>query len=148
MVILRVLGDILDGSGWTQIINKAGITTEGRAESLLRGNNVTRCRYAHQITASGLYTLQQEAYHEYLTKTTSKDPMMMYRMTFEEWKESRMKHHPQFYYWDKVLELELIALMFVKSIRTSNFNMYTASFIKIIPYIFSLDHINYMRWLP
>ena len=43
MVILRVLGDILDGSGWTQIINEAGITTEGRAESLLRENNVTRC---------------------------------------------------------------------------------------------------------
>ena len=59
-----------------------------------------------------------------------------------------MKHNPQFYYWDKVLELELIALMFVKSIRTSNFNMYTASLIEIIPYIFSFDHINYMRWLP
>ena len=57
-------------------------------------------------------------------------------------------HHPQFCYWDKVLELELIALMFVRAVRTSDFKMYTTSLIQIIPYIFCFDHINYMRWLP
>ena len=84
MVILQVIGDLLEGSGWTQIINESGITTEGRAESLLRGNNVTRCRQVHQVTAAGYYTLQQEAYKEYLTTTTLNDPDVIYRMTFLE----------------------------------------------------------------
>ena len=47
-----------------------------------------------------------------------------------------------------VLHLELLCLMYVRSIRNSGFKVYVASLIEIAPYVFAFDHTNYMRWLP
>lgn len=46
---LQVLGDWLDGSGWTEALVKAGVTTQGRAESMVSVSMITRTRYAHQV---------------------------------------------------------------------------------------------------
>ena len=52
MLIFNILGDLLESSGWTTIVNKAGITTSGWAESLLKAIHVT-----HQVTAATLFSL-------------------------------------------------------------------------------------------
>ena len=54
MVMLSVIEDWLDGSGWSAAIAQAGITTPGRAESLTSASHVTSARYAHQVK----YTLE------------------------------------------------------------------------------------------
>lgn len=55
---------------------------------------------------------------------------------------------PQFYLWYTTLQLELLVLTFIKSLRTGNFTLYVDSLTKLTPWFFVLDHINYARWVP
>lgn len=52
MVALRVLGRWLDGSGWVDALVQAEITTQGRADAMLKAAHVTRARYAHEVSYS------------------------------------------------------------------------------------------------
>ena len=36
----------------------------------------------------------------------------------------------------------------LKSLRTADFPFYTDCLIKLAPWFFALDHINYARWVP
>lgn len=62
MTALKMIGDLLDGSGWTNAITTAGIATSGTADSFIKASHVTRSRHAHQITAAALSILQHNAY--------------------------------------------------------------------------------------
>lgn len=46
---MDVLGDLLDGSGWTSALVQSSITTKGRADGMLSASHITRTRYAHQV---------------------------------------------------------------------------------------------------
>ena len=52
MVVLKMLGDLLEGSGWTGALVQAGITTSGLADAFLKAKHVTRSRWAHQAEAA------------------------------------------------------------------------------------------------
>ena len=39
-------------------------------------------------------------------------------------------------------------LLYVRSIREGNFQLYLESLTKIVPWMFALDHTHYFRWLP
>jgi len=54
LAALEAIGSLLLGSGWTDAVAQAGITTTGLAESL-----VTLAHHTHQVTASSLHILQQ-----------------------------------------------------------------------------------------
>ena len=62
MAYTKALGDWLEGSGWTSILEKARISTPGRIESFLSGNNVKRCRYAHQLSLAALLKLSHAVF--------------------------------------------------------------------------------------
>ena len=53
-----------------------------------------------------------------------------------------------FCFWNCILYLELVLLEFVRSIRSGNFDLYINSLKLIVPWMFSLYHHNYARWLP
>ena len=57
MTILKVLSDLLEGSGWTAALVQADIASTGAADSLLKASHVTRTRNDHQVTACALYGL-------------------------------------------------------------------------------------------
>ena len=57
MAFLRAIGNWLDGSGWTNIFERAKITTAGGIESYLCGSKVKRTRYAHQVSLASLIHL-------------------------------------------------------------------------------------------
>ena len=59
LAVLKAIGSWLLGSGWTEAIAQAGITTTGRAESLVTSTHITRTRYVHQVTASSTEALQE-----------------------------------------------------------------------------------------
>jgi hypothetical protein len=54
---------------------------------------------------------------------------------------------PEFFIWKSVLNLELICLRFVRSIREANFVLYIDVLKELLPWMFALDHTNYSRWL-
>lgn len=64
---------------------------------------------------------------------------------FEEWCARCKQEAPQFYFWYTTLQLELLVLTFIKSLRTGNFTLYVDSLTKLAPWFFILDHTN---WVP
>ena len=66
MTALKLLGDWLDGSGWTSALVAAEVATGGVADSLIKANHLTRTRRAHQAKAACLFILQNKAYSAYV----------------------------------------------------------------------------------
>ena len=142
MALLSAMGYWLDGSGWVAVMTTANVTTEGRADALQKGSYTSRAQWAHQVTAAALYILQKRAYTTYQEDSTTTD-----MLTFEDWRQQMNEAHPLFAYWNKVFNLELLLLQFLRRQREVNFLLYVQTLGKIIPWMFALDHIHYARWL-
>jgi hypothetical protein len=78
MAALTTLGDLLDGSGWTNVLTQAGIATAGTADSFLKGAHVKRTRHTHQVTSSALSSLLHTAYDMYSMETSAP-------LSFDDW---------------------------------------------------------------
>ena len=141
---LTTIGDWLEDSGWTSALVEANVASAGIADSFLKGSHISRTRHAHQVTASSLFILMNEAYSHY---TASLD-QGTHISTFEEWRREMEAAAPQFQYWSTTLDFELAILIFVRSLREGNFQLYIESLSQLAPWFFALDHPNYARWLP
>ncbi len=64
MNFLGVLGDWLEGSGWSYVMTASNVTTKGRAVGLQKGSHTTRGQWAHQVRVVVLFALQSKAYAE------------------------------------------------------------------------------------
>lgn len=146
MAGLRVIGEFLDGTGWSNAIVQADVATKGTADGFIHVSHVTKTRRAHQVTAATLHILQRRAFVKYLESTADSDTIS--EATFTEWCEEMMLVHPMFRFWSTVLELELNLLAFIRAVRTSNFELYIETLTKMVPWFFALDHVHYARWLP
>ena len=143
MTALKMLGDLLEGSGWTGALVQAEVATSGTADSFLKASHVTRTRRAHQVTASALYLLLQKAYTEYSDGLTEGDDLM----SLEDWC-TEAAACPHFHFWYLILHLELVVMIYVKAIREGNFLLYIDALTKLVPWFFALDHTHYSRWIP
>lgn len=141
MYALKVLGDLLDSSGWTSALTQANVASSGTADSFLKVSHVTRTRHAHQVTASALHLLLHKAY-------SSNQEGQEDAMSLEAWCDERAKVSPQFHFWFTILHVELQVLIFVRSLREADFNLYIDSLSQLVPWFFSLDHTHYARWIP
>ncbi len=90
MAALKILGDFLEGSGWTGALVQAGVGTHGTADSLLKASHVTRTHCVHQVTASSLYLLLQKAYAEYSNDLEEGAHLL----PLEDWCFDRAAAHP------------------------------------------------------
>lgn len=134
-----MLGGWLEDSGWTRALVQANVASPGTADSFVKASHITKTRHAHQVTSASLYVLLQNAY---VASTESAEPV-----PFEEWCVQRASHSAQFDYWLKTLSLEILLLLFVRSIREGYFQLYIESLTKLMPWMFALDHTHYARWL-
>ncbi len=55
---------------------------------------------------------------------------------------------PTFQFWDTVLRLEKLILIFVRSHHENNFDLYIEVLEALVGFFFILDHYNYARWIP
>jgi len=69
-------------------------------------------------------------------------------VSFNDWCLKKVAAVPQFHFWYLTLQLELLLLVFVRSLREANFEFYVDAVSTIVPWFFGLDHTNYARWLP
>ena len=67
---------------------------------------------------------------------------------FDEWRQLKEDENPQFKFWSLTLEIQLLVLVFVRSLREEDVHLYIQVLQKIAPLMFALDHPNYARWLP
>ena len=105
------LGNILKDSGWTTIVSNAQIARPV-TESLVSGHDVVRTKYIHQVTASTLHQLQNQAYKDGGTD-----------LMFGEWCSEMKDKSPTFHFWALVLKMELILLEFLRSIHSVDFQL-------------------------
>ena len=57
-----LLGNLLDGSGWTHVLSNSMISSGKANTMLIASSNIVLCQYMHEITACSLYTAKREAY--------------------------------------------------------------------------------------
>jgi len=139
-LFLQVLGNWLEGSGWADALVQAEIAGSGTAESFIHASHVTKTRHAHQVTAASLYQLLQHAYSEHCgSESTPK--------IFEDWCQQRVSESVHFDFWLKTLSLEILLLMYIRSMREGNFQLYVETLALLLPWMFALDHTHYSRWL-
>ena len=105
---------------------------------------MTKTRHAHQVTAASIHILLHRAYAEYKSEVTAETDVL----SLEQWYEMRPLKSVHFDYWLKTLSLEIIMLLYIRSLREGNFQLYLESLTKIVPWMFALDHTHYSRWLP
>jgi len=91
VVALKVLGDLLDSSGWTGALTLANSASSGKADSYLKATHVTRTRHAHQITASSLHILLHKAYIQYSSSVEEEEGPK----SLVDWCNERAKIIPQ-----------------------------------------------------
>lgn len=135
------LGDLLDASGWIEALTESGIATPGTAQSFLKVSHITRTRHAHQISVLALGKLQQDAFDKAIDTDNDDEKV------FDSWKVSMIDKCPTFQYWDMVLRLEQAILIFVRSHRENNFQLYLEVLESLMFMFFALDHYNYSRWV-
>lgn len=144
MAFLKVIGGWLEGSGRTTTLADANVATPGTAESFIKAASVTRSRRAHQVTDSSLFILLQKAYIKYKEGVANEDDVMF----FESWCARQVSATPQFQYWHTVLQLELLLLVLLKSLRAADFHLCVDGLSKMLPCFFAMNDGNYARWLP
>jgi len=96
---------------------EAGIASSGTAESFLKVTHLTRTRHAHQVTVLALHKLQREAFLQSPGPVHDEE-------SFEQWKSSTSEKSPTFHFWDMILRLEVLILIFIRSLRKGNFPLY------------------------
>ena len=143
MTALKVLGNLLQGSGWTEMVLKANISSAGTADSFLTASHVTRTRNAHQITACALHILMTQAF----TEAKETDPDIDPGIDFDAWCALQKEKSPQFLFWTTCLDLQLLVFSFVRAIRTANFKLYVSALNKLVPWFFTFNHTHYARWI-
>ena len=142
MCAFKTIGDWLEESGWTSALVEADITSAGTADSFLKASHLTRTRHAHQVTAASLYILMHRSYDRSTAANEAPTPE-----SFDTWRKRRIHESPQFQYWSLTLELQLTILVFVRSLREANFQLYIETLDQLMPWFFALDHPHYSRWL-
>ena len=140
MAAIKVLGDWLDDSGWVEALVQAGVASAATADSFIKAARVTRTRHAHQVTASSLYTLLKKAYAK--EKTVEMENELL---KFVRWCNERCSESTMFFFWYTTLQIELILLMCVRSLRESSFPLNVDAIMALISWFFALDHVNYAR---
>ena len=139
MAIQSMIGHILKGSGWTEMLADSNLTTEGRADAMTGSGHVKRTRYGHQVTVNVLHDLKQEAYALDVIETD---------IPLEDWETQCIDAYPQFFYWDLIMKIEKLYLAFISSLRERDFDKYVSCLIAICVWMESFDRRNYKRWLP
>jgi len=132
MALLKAIGGWLEDSGWTSALVDANVSSSGTAESFIKASSITRSRRAHQVTASSLYILLQRAYTKYQEIQNDEENVLL----FDDWCNRQISAVPHFQFWYTAMQLELLLLLFLRSIRHSNFSLYVDSLSKMLPCFF------------
>ena len=68
-------------------------------------------------------------------------------LPFNEWRNQREAVCPHFQYWSLTLKFQLTILIFVRSLREGNFQLYKEACASLAPWFFALNSTHYARWL-
>lgn len=132
--ILQMHGLLIKGSGLDTALLHCKLSTEGTS-AIVDANDIKRARYCLQVTVIVIFEMLKVA-HEKSGST----------LQVFEWLEEESKTSEMCFYWKLILNFEILALMFVRSIRQGDLDLYLATLYRFLPWFFALDRFNYARW--
>ena len=127
-VMESVLGDYFNGSGVTDILRSAKVSSTTDA-SFLSGGNIMKTRFNYEVLAVVLYQQLQVAY-----RASDADEQ------FDTWTNKKCQDSCNFKYWHMGLGLILKYLMFVRAFRESDFNLFKRSLCSWLSWFFVFNH--------
>ena len=89
------------------------------------GHDVAKTKYVHQVTTSTLCRLMTSAFEH------SKEEG--YTLDFVEWHASNELGNPQFQFWSVAMKMKVDYVLFLWSIKSSNFKFYVEPNGKFLP---------------
>ena len=99
------------------------MTSSWTAESFIQANHVTMTHNTHQIIAATLHTLLQQSYNNDCTPDDDNNTQPDEEV-FEEWCTRREKANVHVDDWHKTLSMEILLLVYIRSLRKGNFELY------------------------
>ena len=134
--LLLMHSDFIEGSGLPQLLGIRNLSICNLQTTVLSVTDITGARYALQVSACAIYNQLSSAH------LSSESSLSIFDWLIEKSKKSVMA-----LYWRQILELQIYILIYIRSIRESNFELHTAVLHALMKWYFSLDHIHYSRWL-
>ena len=96
--------------------------------------------FAHQVTVASYSSFKAAGtYHNYFKQLPASNHLG------QPWCQTKREQHPQFYYWSTVMELELLAFQFIRTLHEDNLHVYSLN--QLAPWFFALDHIQLLCML-
>ena len=132
--LLLIHGQIIKGSGLECVLERNKLSTEGTS-AIVDVNDIKRARYCLQVSLCATYRKLKEAY----IKANTQLPILS-------WLSLKSEESEMCFLWRIIFEIEIEILLFVRSIREGNFNLYLQSLYSLLKYYFALDRYNYARW--
>ncbi|KAG1663859.1 hypothetical protein GQR58_020175 [Nymphon striatum] len=107
MAFWRLCGDLLESSGWTTALSESSVASTGTGDSFLKVSHLTRTRHSHLITALVL----SKRRHDVSILDNDKQG----EESFKVWRADLLKWSPTFKFWNIILQLEIMILIFIKA---------------------------------
>ena len=133
--ILVIHGQLIKGSGLLEILTENKFSMIGLS-AVVDVNNIKRARYTLQITLCALFKLLCDAMPDDIPDLSPYD-----------WLSQKSKENTSFLYWKLVIDLEILILMYVRSLREGNFKLHLEVVYLLLSWFFAFDHVHYARWL-
>ena len=127
---LLVYSDFMKGSG-LEIVLHLKLLTDGTSATV-DVNDIKYSRYCLQVSVVVIYTSLKKGHVE------NGNPLSVL-----DWADEAAKHSQMYFYWKMILNVEVLLLIYMRSIWEGNFELYFASLYRILPWFFALDQYNY-----
>ena len=133
--LLLIHGELIQGSGLYEILHINNVSIIGTG-AVVRANHIKQARYCLQVALCAIYLKLKDALNEEGSATS---PI--------EWLKSKAKISQMCNYWHIIMKLQIEILLFIRSIRESNFTLYVLCVKNLMKWLFAFDHYNYARWV-
>eukprot|EP00112_Aurelia_sp_Birch-Aquarium-sp1_P026470 Seg940.1 transcript_id=Seg940.1/GoldUCD/mRNA.D3Y31 product="hypothetical protein" protein_id=Seg940.1/GoldUCD/D3Y31 len=167
MNFLKVIGKHMAACGLYEAWIESGILGPGAAELVFSGKAYKKAMRAHKQSIQALWRILIPKFFKELAqinndlyesicsiqgdcdKIAGLVAMIQgdtYKKIFAEFIESECEKNVNFHFWWGYMEMVSILLMFTRAQREGNWDLYIASFVRMVPFFYRYDHQNYARW--
>ena len=170
MSYLSDIGKVMKGSGFEEIVIKAGLCASGSLDSVLKGRHYNRAMRIHAWMAEALERLlfitfaQTSCSNQLITELTSEVKTLETNLChaeidnvvnsenfnqYEFFKEQVKcgKHGSLAKLWFDYMEKVWSVLQFSVATRPNNFDVHVSSLQKLCPLLFCMNNHNYAKYL-
>ena len=110
--ILTIHGELKRGSGLYKVLSNSNLSIIGTG-AFLNANYIKQARYCLQVSLCALY----------IKLTDAKDKSNS-SLTPTEWLQERKNDNGMCYYWYLIVMLEMDILLYIRSLRESNYKLF------------------------